>query len=123
MKRIRPIIEKPFVDIFNEEWKRAKKLLSALKRKPTLYWADSIALQDAYARCNRRTNQIKVHHWFKHVEDTTEFRLLLRHEFAHLPLPTPGQASHGADFKFWNNRLGGSRYVSNKLSELRKKKV
>lgn len=122
MKRVRPITEKLFVEIINEEWKRAKKLLPAvMRRKPTFYWADSIFLQDAYGRCYRRQNRIYAHHWFKYVEDTTEFRLLLRHEFAHLPLPTPGQASHGADFKFWNTRLEGSRYVSAKLSELRKK--
>lgn len=117
------IKEQPFRMLIDREWARAKKRLPVLKKKPAFYWADSARLGGAYGRCYRGGNFILVHHQFKMLTNQHEFVLLLRHEFAHLPRPTYGQKSHGKDFTWWNEKLGGSRYVSATLTELRKKEA
>jgi hypothetical protein len=123
--RSRLITEQPFKMLIDREWARAKKRLPILKRKPKFYWADSWRLNGAYGRCHRNFNApyILVHQGFKALANQQEFVLLLRHEFAHLPRPSYGQPSHGKDFIWWNARLGGTRFVSSTLTELRKKEA
>lgn len=118
--RVKLISQEPFKLIINREWQRAKDILPQLKRKPKFLWKNSTELKGAYGICHYRRNIISVHCGFLELADHKEFVLLLRHEFAHLLRPAEG-GSHGQDFKWWNNRLGGSRYVSSTLTELRKK--
>lgn len=120
--RTKSITEQPFYGIVNREWKRSKRLLPMLRQRtrPTFKWADSGHLGGAYGRCYRSANVIYVHHQFKFLKDHKEFCLLIRHEIAHMLKPSDG-VSHGKDFTFWNNRLGGSRFVKSTLTEMRKK--
>ena len=128
--RQRPITEPTFKLIVDREWKRAKNLLPVLKRKPKVVWANATKLAwgvgGTYARsgtqgmCNRRLNRISMHDGYRKHLLYKEFVLTLRHEFAHLPHPTNG--SHGKDFLYWMNRLGGTRYCSASIRELAKRK-
>jgi hypothetical protein len=110
MKRI---TEQPFTVIIDREWKRAKRILPVLKKKPKFVWL--VGNGGYYNRsgcvgwCERRTNTIALYQGYKHLKDHKEFVLTLRHELAHLPKPKG--SSHGADFNWWNTRLGGTRYA------------
>ena len=130
--RHRPINQPTFKLIVDREWKRAKKLLPLLKRKPKIVWATAGHLawsvggwiyqrSGTQGMCNRRTNTISMHEgYLKHLL-YKEFVLTLRHEFAHLLRPSNSR-SHGKDFIWWMKKLGGTRYCSASIKELAKQK-
>ena len=131
--RYRPITQYPFKLIVDREWKRAKKLLPCLRRKPKVVWATASHMAWAvggyrYQRsgtqgmCSRSANRISMHEGYLEHGLHKEFVLTLRHEFAHLPRPSNSR-SHGKDFLYWMKRLGGTRYCTASIKELAEQKT
>lgn len=118
MKRI---TEEPFKGLVDREWKRAKRLLPALKRKPKVVWVQRTVrtsgygyqyLSGHYGMCHRSKNLIQLREEYKSFKDKGEFIRTLRHEFAHLLRPSYCQSGHGQDFMWWCKRLGGTRWAT-----------
>lgn len=122
MKVKRGVMNEPWRSICREEWKRARTItkfyLKSIKHMK-FFW--DTTLGSVHGRCHAGSqwgrNYILLNADYQQenflgTKMEEEFRLLLRHEFAHIN--TPGY--HGKDFMIKLEQLGGTRYVSSELN-------
>lgn len=96
--------------IYTDEWNRAKTIIRFHKNKPTVHW--EYGMGSVHGRYWTYSNEIGLNNnylqeQFEGTELEKEFRLTLRHEFAHIV-----SAGHGKEFKQAMNRLGANRFAT-----------
>ena len=109
MRTSKRITESPWKEICDEEWDRASGIIRFSRNKPSFIWRKKLGGR-AHGRCSRFNNQVSVlmKYLYTNCERAREeFRLMLRHEFAHFI-----SHGHGMEFRLQCLRLGGTRYIN-----------
>jgi len=126
MRQYKRISEKPYKQICDSEWKRARKVLAPLLdnvSKPVFLW--SSGMRRYYGFCyGCRSNQLRRigNKWYKtsviaittkykdpeYICEEDEFRKTISHEIAHL---VPTSKHHDAIFMRSIQALGTTRYA------------
>ena len=109
MRYKKGIYQNPWLSICSEEWKRAKSIIHFTVSMPKFFWV--INMGSTHGRCFTSGREIWLNDRYQQTnflgsELEKEFRLTLRHEFAHIHTK-----HHGPDFRFNLERLEGNRYA------------
>ena len=106
-------IEEPFKSIVNEEYQRAKRVLSPLMKGMNRSFIDirwHEKLRTTGGHCNKYNKVIRLNAKYRDSKELKwnkeMFRMTIRHEIVHLI-----EYNHGVKFKALLKEIGGHRFV------------